>query len=622
MGVAIASGVPVAAGLLTGIVAGIVVGSLAGCPLQVSGPAAGLAVIVYDMVQRFGLELLGIIVLIAGLLQLVAGVLQMGQWFRAVSPAVIKGMLAGIGALIFLSQFHVMLDARPSGSAVQDLVNIPSSVAKTFTQGGLAPREQREFRSAHLRSVRGLRLQQLEIQERVEELLPTDANASQFAANLQEQIEANHPELRKLVKDQRNIAEQLDSINRVVRDFENDIETERSSRIVSAMTKTDERMSVSMADLESGKLLASIQSQAAVVESFDEYLSALKNHTLAAQIGLLTILAIVIWPLVAPTRVKAIPGPLIAVLLATGVAVALALPIVYVDIPDNILGEIRFPDWSTLQGVSWVGIVQAAVALAAVASAETLLCATATDQMHTGPKTQYNRELCAQGVGNAICGIIGALPMTGVIVRSTANIEAGGKTRRSAILHGVWLLIFVVLFASWLQSIPTSVLAAILVYTGYRLMNPASVRELKQFGWGEVAIYVVTVATIVLVDLLTGIVAGIVLATIKLLHQLSGLHARLEGDDDSGKRKLVLSGSATFLSLPRLANLLQEVPDDAKLSIGFRRLDNIDHACLDLLINWAEQHESTGGTTEIDWESLAKKYDEEQEIALPASLDD
>ena len=102
-----------AAGLITGIVGGILVGSLAGSPLQVSGPAAGLAVIVFEIVQRFGVEMLGIVVLLGGAMQLAAGVLKLGQWFRAVSPAVIKGMLAGIGVLIFASQFHVMVDDKP-----------------------------------------------------------------------------------------------------------------------------------------------------------------------------------------------------------------------------------------------------------------------------------------------------------------------------------------------------------------------------------------------------------------------------------------------------------------------------------------------------------------------------
>ena len=116
MGIAIASGVPASAGLLSGIVGGIVVGLLTGCPLQVSGPAAGLATVIFDAVRQHGLEQLGLIVFVAGLMQLLAALLGLGQWFRAVSPAVIKGMLAGIGILIFSSQFHVMLDDVPKGA--------------------------------------------------------------------------------------------------------------------------------------------------------------------------------------------------------------------------------------------------------------------------------------------------------------------------------------------------------------------------------------------------------------------------------------------------------------------------------------------------------------------------
>ena len=128
MGIAIASGLPPAAGLVTGIIGGLVVGSIAGSPLQVSGPAAGLAVIVFQLVQQFGVAKLGIIVLLAGLLQLTAGLFKVGQLFRAVSPAVIHGMLGGIGVLIFASQFHVMLDDVPKGSGVNNLLSIPGAI--------------------------------------------------------------------------------------------------------------------------------------------------------------------------------------------------------------------------------------------------------------------------------------------------------------------------------------------------------------------------------------------------------------------------------------------------------------------------------------------------------------
>src|SRR5512146_2280034 len=136
IGITVASGAPTGAGIVTGIVAGILVGWIAGCPLQVSGPAAGLTVIVFEIIREHGLEAFGVIVLVAGLMQVVWSWLQLGQWFRAVSPAVIHGMLAGIGALIFASQFHVMLDKKPIGSGIQNFSGIPAAVMDTFSAGG------------------------------------------------------------------------------------------------------------------------------------------------------------------------------------------------------------------------------------------------------------------------------------------------------------------------------------------------------------------------------------------------------------------------------------------------------------------------------------------------------
>ena len=126
MGIAIASGAPPALGLLTGIIGGLVVGFLAGQPLQVSGPAAGLTVLVWQLIQDYGLPALGLAVLIAGVFQFAAGVAGVGRWFRAVSPAVVQGMLAGIGALILGSQFHVMVDDPPRGSGLENLLAIAS----------------------------------------------------------------------------------------------------------------------------------------------------------------------------------------------------------------------------------------------------------------------------------------------------------------------------------------------------------------------------------------------------------------------------------------------------------------------------------------------------------------
>src|SRR5919106_1453056 len=128
MGIAVASGAPPGAGLITGIIGGLVVGVLAGCPLQVSGPAAGLSVIVWDLVQTHGAEKLGLIILLGGVIQLAAAWLQIGQWFRAVSPAVVHGMLAGLGALLIAGQFHIMIDDVPKSSGLQNILTIPDAI--------------------------------------------------------------------------------------------------------------------------------------------------------------------------------------------------------------------------------------------------------------------------------------------------------------------------------------------------------------------------------------------------------------------------------------------------------------------------------------------------------------
>ena len=191
MGIAIASGVPVAAGLITGIVGGLVVGWIAGAPLQVSGPAAGLTVIVFDLVQKHGLEVLGIAVLIGGALQLIAGLLRYGRWFRAVSPAVIHGMLAGIGVLILSSQFHVMVDDAPKGSGLENLVSIPEAIQKGLPMPELGTVEERSARRDLLQQFGTLHEQQVQHRELVAELIPaipegtdpTDAAVKQIITN-------------------------------------------------------------------------------------------------------------------------------------------------------------------------------------------------------------------------------------------------------------------------------------------------------------------------------------------------------------------------------------------------------------------------------------------------------
>jgi MFS superfamily sulfate permease-like transporter len=256
---------------------------------------------------------------------------------------------------------------------------------------------------------------------------------------------------------------------------------------------------------------------------------------------------------------------------------------------------------------SW-SVLGAAFAVAMIASAETLLSASAVDRLHNGPRTQYNRELFAQGVGNTICGLVGALPMTGVIVRSSANVEAGAKTRRSAVLHGVWILAFVALLPFVLNLIPTASLAAILVYTGFKLVTPKAVRQLAGYGKSEVAIYAATVIAIVTTNLLEGVLIGLGLSLLKLVWNFSHLEVRLRREDEQSLSTLALSGSATFIRLPKLAAALEAVPNNETLHVEIGNLHHIDHACLDLLANNRKQRADAGGQLVIEWEHLHSKY--------------
>ncbi|MBR2536625.1 MAG: SulP family inorganic anion transporter [Hyphomicrobium sp.] len=475
MGIAIASNMPIAAGLVTGIIGGIIVGSIAGSPLQVSGPAAGLAVLVWQLVEQFGIPTVGVIVFFAGLIQMLAGVLKLGQWFRAVSPAVIHGMLAGIGILILVSQFHVMFDSAPLGSGIKNLIGIPGTLMSAIGNGG---------------------------------------------------------------------------------------------------------------------------------------------HQLSAgMIGALTIASIFAWATYAPKSLKVLPAPLVGV--AVGMIAANILHpdgIRYVTVPDaifqNLMSGATLPSFEGLLRILEPAVLIGAVSVAFIASAETLLCATAVDAMHSGVRTKYDRELTAQGFGNSLCGLLGGLPMTGVIVRSGANVEAGAKTRASTILHGIWLLLFVALIPWTLGYIPMAALAAVLVYTGYKLAYPKIVPQLRKYGTAEVLIYAITIIMIVSTDLLKGVVTGLVLSLLKLLYAFSRLDVRKEETPAQNRIDLHFDGSATLVRLPILARALETLKPGSNVYVHIGELDYIDHACLDLLGNWEKQHKATGGTLTIDWKALEGKYHE------------
>lgn len=467
LGIAIASGVPPALGLITGIVGGLVVGAIAGAPLQVSGPAAGLVVLVYEIVQTNGLAGLGVAVFIAGLIQVAAGYFKMGQWFRAISPAVIYGMLAGIGALIFAAQFHVMLDDAPRESGWRNLVAIPEAIGRILTG---AP-----------------------------------------------------------------------------------------------------------------------------------------AHQSAALIGILTITVLVVWNAAAPKRLKWVPGALVAVAAAALVSAVRGLDIRYVQLPDSLLSSSSILSMDGLALLAGSGLLLSGVALAFVASAETLLSAAAVDRMHDGPRANYDRELLAQGVGNTICGILGALPMTGVIVRSAANVNAGARTRLSAILHASWLLVFVLAFPGLLRMVPTASLAAVLVYTGYRLIDPGVVRRLAALGNMPVAIYATTLVVIVATDLLTGIIVGLGASALQVLYRLTHFELRVQQDEDG--MHVHLSGAGTFVRLPKLLALLESLPASETVHVHVHQMGFMDEAVLDSLASWEKQRRMQGGApVMVEWDRIIRLY--------------
>lgn len=466
MGIAIASGLPPAAGIITGIVGGLLVAPMSGSALQISGPAAGLAVVVTDLINEHNIDKLGIIIIVAGVVQLIAGFSKLAQWFRAVPPSVINGMLSGIGVLIIASQFHVMVDDAPKGAGIANLLSIPAAVWKSMTP------------------------------------------------------------------------------------------------------------------------------------------DAEKTHHLAAVVGLITITVLLLWEKFARGKLKVLPGSLIAIVVATGFTYFMGWPVKYVNLPANLFESIHFPTFAAyhyLVGHEGLEVLLDGIAVAFIAAAETLLTAAALDKMHRGERTNYDRELMAQGVGNFVSGFLGGLPMTGVMVRSGVNLNAGAKTRMSGWLHGMWLLVFVACFPHIVKLIPTSGLAALLVYAGYKLANFKVVSEIKKYGKSEVAIYAATIVLIVCIDLLTGILAGVAFSIAKLLYIFSHLEVRVADDEERNRTDIWVKGAATFLSLPKFAESIEGVRPETELHLHLEGLEYIDHACLDLIMTWDEQHQASGGKMVMDW---------------------
>ncbi len=226
------------------------------------------------------------------------------------------------------------------------------------------------------------------------------------------------------------------------------------------------------------------------------------------------------------------------------------LPINYVVLPETLFQSIHWPSPSTLASLKDPLFLAGAFGLAFVACAESLLSAVAVDRLHSGPRTNFDKELIAQGVGNAAAGLLGGLPITGVIVRSSANVAAGARSRLSTILHGAWLFLLVVTLPQFLELIPTAALAAVLVHTGFKLVSIQNAKLIYSYGRIPFAIYCITLAVIVGKDLLSGVIVGVGLTTLKLLFKVTRLWVRVELQDADNHVDIYLEAPLPSFAFP------------------------------------------------------------------------
>lgn len=467
LGIALASGAPLFSGLIAGIVGGIVVGSLSGSSLGVSGPAAGLAVIVLSSIQELGsYEAFLLAVVFAGVIQLILGFLKAGFIGYFFPSSVIKGMLSGIGVIIILKQ-------------------IPHAFGY-------------------------------------------DA------------------------------------------DYEGD-------------------MDFVQADGEN---------------TFSELLNVFDNiSTPALTVAVVSLFILLLWDNVLSKKFnffKIVPGPLVAVAFGIGFELItnsffpnwsissehlVSVPVA--DSAASFIGQFSLPDFSFIGNYN---IYVIALTMAVVASLETLLSVEATDKLDPKKRvTPTNRELIAQGAGNVVSGMIGGLPITQVIVRSSANIQSGGKTKLSGILHGILLLVSVVFIPKLLNQIPLAVLASILLVVGFKLAKPSLFKAMYNLGPKQFYPFIVTMLGIVFTDLLTGIALGVAVAIFYLVRDNYSnshfMHIK-ETDEECHKVEMTLSEEVTFLNKGAILHELSSLPDCTEITIDIRKSVRVDYDVYEIIDNF------------------------------------
>jgi MFS superfamily sulfate permease-like transporter len=345
----------------------------------------------------------------------------------------------------------------------------------------------------------------------------------------------------------------------------------------------------------------------------------------AATIGLLSLGLLVVWGKVSWLQKSPVPGPLVAVLFGTAanlLMIQVGHPwaiapshLVQVPVAEGASGFLQlfsFPDFSVLAKPALYG---SAVTLAVIASLETLLTIEAVDKIdHQQRKSPANRELLAQGAGNMVSGFLGGLPMTSVIVRSGANLNAGAQTKISTIFHGVLLLGCVALLPRWLNQIPLCVLAAVLIVTGYKLASPKVIGQMWSAGKYQFLPFAVTVVAIVLTNLLTGILIGLGISLLFILRSnfRRSIHQVMEKHIHGDILRVELAPQVSFFNRAALQKILIEAPRGAKVQIDARNCDFIDPDILDLLTDFKEITSKAHGV-EVSLVGFKKKYEKLQD---------
>jgi len=323
----------------------------------------------------------------------------------------------------------------------------------------------------------------------------------------------------------------------------------------------------------------------------------------SALIGVIGLGILLLWDKVLSKKGKffqLVQGPLVAVVIgivfyvvtkSNEVLAISSSHLVTVPVPEDassFFGQFSFPNFGVIINPDvWI----VAFTLALVASLETLLCVEATDKLDPHKNvTPTNRELLAQGTGNIISGMIGGLPITQVIVRSSANIQSGGRSKMSAIIHGFFLLFSVILIPRLLNMIPLSVLAAVLFIVGYKLAKPALFKKMYDQGWKQFIPFTVTVLGIIFTDLLFGIglglAVGIVVILIKSYQNSHFLHIE---DKSNGKHKIkmTLAEEVTFFNKGAILKELDSLPRETYLELDVRKTRYLDNDIIEILDDFA-----------------------------------